>query len=107
MCTGKHGHWMRLLIHPNERDLAGGLVHWMLSMIGEQVGIPVYCSVRQYEGGVRTELEAAGFEPFASRVLLVKHTLAWSKTAAFELAPALQGGAEVAPPAYQINGESD
>ena len=55
---------------------------------------------------VQEMLEAAGFEPHATRALVVKHTVAWSKVSAPELAPVLRS-TEAAPPAYRINGEHE
>jgi hypothetical protein len=105
--VGVHAYWLRLLVHPNARDVAEGLIQWVLSALAGQPPSEVYCSVRQYEGGVRTALEAAGFEPLSTRTLMVKHTLAWSKPPVAELAPALSGGAEIAPPAYRIGSDSE
>jgi hypothetical protein len=38
---------------------------------------------------------------------MVKHTLAWSKLPLPELATALSGSAEMAPPAYHIESDSE
>jgi hypothetical protein len=115
VCAGGPAHWLRLLLHPEARhvmdgvtmDLAESLIRWGMSQLGEQPGKPIYCNVRQYEGGIRPALEAIGFEPFSARSLMVKPTLAWSKTAVPELAPALKSSAELAPPAYHAEGELD
>ncbi len=107
VCSGDQAHWLRILVHPEARNVADGLIGWALSTLVSQSAHPVYCNVRQYEGGVRVALEAAGFEPFATRALAVKHTVAWSRTPAQELVTALKGSAEVAPPALRINGEPD
>jgi hypothetical protein len=106
VCSGSRGHWLRLLVHPDARDVAGDLVAYALSVVDANPGHPVYCNVRQYEGGIRAALEAAGFEPHTTRTLTVKHTLAWSKSAVPEFAQALKG-AEPVPPAYHINGEPE
>jgi hypothetical protein len=105
--TGGQAHWLRLLVHPEARDVADGLIRWALGALAVQAPHPVYCNVRQYEGGVRAALEAAGFELYATRVLMVRHTLAWSKVSAPEVAPALKSGAEAVPPAYRINGDPE
>jgi hypothetical protein len=107
ICIGGQAHWLRLLVHPDARDVTDALVRWALAMMESHPAHPVYCNVRQYEGGVRVALEAAGFEHHATRALMVKHTVAWSKPAVPELAAALKGSAEIAPPAYHINGEPD
>lgn len=107
ICTGGHARWLRLLVHRDARDVVDGLIGYALAGMARNPAQPVFCSVRQYEGGVRAALLAAGFEPYASRALMVKHTLAWSTTAAPELAPALKGSAEIVPPAYHMNGEPE
>jgi len=103
---GSRAHWLRLMVHPEARDVADGLVRWGLSMLGQVSQQTVYCDVRQYEGGVRGSLEDAGFEPYATQALTVKHTVAWSKAPVQDLAAALKS-AEAVPPAYRINGEPD
>jgi hypothetical protein len=105
--TGGQAHWLRALVHPDAGNVAEGLIRWALSTLAGQPALPVYCSVRQYEGGVHAGLEAVGFAPYTTRVLMVKHTLAWSKTAVQELAPALSSSAEAVPPAYRINGDPE
>jgi hypothetical protein len=105
ICIGGQARWLRLLVHPDARDVAEGLIRRALEIMDHHPAHPVYCNVRQYEGGVRAALEAAGFQHYASRALMVRHTLAWSKTAVPELATALKASAEIAPPAYHINGE--
>jgi hypothetical protein len=107
ICTGGQAHWLRMLVHPDARDVADGLVRWALAALAALAPQPVYCNVRQYESGVRTALEAAGFELQGTRVLMVRHTLAWSKASVPEVAPALKSGAEAAPPAYRINGDPE
>lgn len=105
--TGGQARWLRLLVHPDARDVVDSLVYRALAMTGDHQAVPIFCNVRQYEGGVRAALEAAGFVHHAARALMVKHTLAWSKMATPELAPALQSSAEVVPPTFHINGEPE
>lgn len=92
--TGRQAHWLRFLVHPEARNIAGSLVAWALdSLVGQQPR-PVYCSVRQYEAGLRDALQAVGFELDHTRTLMVKQTAAWIKVPAQELVPALKGSAE-------------
>lgn len=100
--SGRFGHWMRVLVHPDARHLAAELVGWGLTVLAGQSPRPVFSNVRKYESGTRAQLEAAGFELNAERVLLVRHTAAWVKAPAQELAPALTGGARPVPPSYHI-----
>lgn len=105
--VGTSATWLRLLVHPDVQNMASSLVRWALARLDERSGWPVYCNVRQYEGGVRTALEESGFEPFASRSLMVRHTMAWVRISSQEMVPALKSSAEAVPPAYHINGEPD
>jgi hypothetical protein len=107
ICTGGQACFLRLVVHPEARDVADGLVRGGLAIMDRCPAKPVFCGVRQYEGGVRAALLAAGFEHYASRALMVKHTLAWSKTPVPELGPALKATAEIVPPAYHLNGEPE
>jgi hypothetical protein len=113
ICTGGHAHWLRLLVHPDAQqgvawpNMATDLVAWALSSLVDQSPRPVYCNVRQYESGVQGGLQAAGFEALTTRVLMVKHTVAWVRPALAELVPALKGSAEAVPPPLRINGEAD
>lgn len=107
LCRGGQAHWLRVLVHPDARELTDGLIRWAVTALAGESIHPIYCNVRQYESGVRLALETAGFEFHATRSLMVKHTLAWGKAPAPELAKALAGGAEIAPPAYHINGEAE
>jgi hypothetical protein len=107
LCPRRTAHWLRLVIHPDAQNVATDLVRWAVRALASQPGRPVYCNVRQYEGGVRAALEGAGFDLYVTRTLAVKHTLAWSKTPVPELLPGLKSSPEALPPAYHINGESD
>lgn len=104
LLDGSRGSWLRLLVHPDSRQEAERLVAWGLGNLKSLAHQPVYCNVRQYESGVRAALAAVGFEHYATRALMVKHTVAWTKSPAQELAVALKN-VEPVPPAYRINGE--
>ncbi len=106
LLDGSRGSWLRLLVHPDRREVTERLIAWGLAHLEGQLHQPVYCNVRQYESGVRAALEVVGFEAYASRALMVKHTVAWTKSPAQELAPGLKS-VEPVPPAYRINGETE
>ncbi len=101
--SGGLAHWLRVLVHPESQPVADPLVRWGLAMMAGGPPKPVYCNVRQYESGVRAALAVAGFEPYATRSLMVRHTVAWVKATSQELVPVLKGGAEPVPPAFRIN----
>lgn len=48
------------------------LVRQGLSAVGGKRR-PVYCTVRDYQGGLRATLQDVGFEPFSRRARMVKH----------------------------------
>jgi hypothetical protein len=107
ICGSGVSRWLRVLVHPDARDVTEGLVRWG---VGELAGLsakPIYCNVRQYESGVRLALEAAGFAAYTTRALMVKHTMALGKVQAQELVPALKSSAEALPPAYRVNGDPE
>ncbi len=115
ICAGGMAHWLRVLVHPEVRQEVGTgspmglsetLIRSSLSKLNGYAPRPVYCNVRQYESGMQMGLQATGFELFTTRALTVKHTVAWVKTPASELVPALKSGVEAVPPAYRINGEA-
>ncbi len=95
---GRIGHWMRILLHPQAYDRADEVIQHGLAFLSHYPPCPIYCSVREYEGGLRTPLQDWGFEPFGSQAILVKHTTVRIKEPARKLVPALEKRAEVATP---------
>lgn len=72
MVSGRGGHWMLLYGDPGNAPQMAALVRQGLSVVAGKRR-PVYCAVRDYQGGLRATLHDAGFEPFARRARLVKH----------------------------------
>lgn len=95
---GRIGHWMRILLHPQAYDRADEVIQHGLAFLSHYPPCPIYCSVREYEGGLRAPLQDWGFEPFGSQAILVKHTTVRIKEPARKLVPALDKRAEVATP---------
>jgi hypothetical protein len=119
-CNGAAAHWLQVLVHPNLRYQGGSrseklsrqgltklLVHWGVAALAAQPVPFIYCSVRQYENGLREALQALGFEPIATWALMVRHTLAWVKAPAHEPVSALPSSAEAVPPAYRIDRDQE
>jgi hypothetical protein len=102
--VGGLAHWMRVLVHPDAREVTEPLLRWGLQTLEDRTGKPVFCNVRQYESGMQAALLDVGFEPHATRSLMVRHTSAWVRIPAPEMVPGLQGSAEVVPPAYHVDG---
>jgi len=95
---GRIGHWMRILLHPQAYDRADEVIRYGLALLWHDPPRPIYCNVREYEGGLKTPLQAWGFEPFASQAVLVKHMTVRVLEPARKLVPALDKRAEVATP---------
>jgi hypothetical protein len=88
--SGRIGHWLNILVHPRAADRAGDLVDYGLTLLNYYPPYPVYCGVRQYQGGVRVPLAQRGFTLFTSQCLLVRHVLVRVKESARSLVPALE-----------------
>ncbi len=90
------GVWLRLIADADASDCATEVLDHGLAAI-EDRSRPVYCAVRDYEGGVRGLLEDRGFTPGDTYSLLVKHTTVRVKEPLRKLVPALEKGVEVTP----------
>ena len=95
---GRTGHWMRILLHPQAYDRADEVIQHGLAFLSHYPPCPIYCSVREYGGGLRTPLQDWGFELFGSQAILVKHATVRVKEPARKLVPALDKRAEAATP---------
>ena len=73
---GSHGAWFNLLIHPDAESRAGRILHAGLAELGAGWDKPIFCGVRRYQEWLHRPLDALGFEPFGSSVLMVKHLVA-------------------------------
>jgi hypothetical protein len=80
--SGRAGHWLHLLLHPDFYDEAPAILSAAIGIACGESGKPgslhkpVYCGVRSYEQGLASILPELGFEHFTSRVLMVKHVTA-------------------------------
>ncbi len=93
---GRSAYWLRFWLNPQRREYADALLQGALSILAAAPRRPIYCSVREYESGMRASLEAAGFRYLYSRSLLVKHTTVRIKEPMIKLVPALEKRAEPA-----------
>jgi len=101
--VGQDGHWLRLLLEPTAASLADAVLSNSLSLLSSYPARPVYCAVREYEGGVQGALDAVGFEFLASEVLMVKHMAVRARVPVNKLSPALEKGVETATPISTSN----
>ncbi len=92
---GRAANWLRLYLHPEANQGAGELVCGALSLVNTSLPRPVYCSVRDYEGGIRNWLELSGFELQFKRSLMVKHATVRVKEPAVWAVPALEKPAPI------------
>lgn len=95
---GRIGHWLYVLLHPRAYDLASSLLAQGLTTAYKLASRPIYCGVRDYQGGLRVVLENMGFQHFLSRAFVVKHTTVRATDLVKALRPALDKRAEVTTP---------
>jgi hypothetical protein len=95
---GRQGSWLKILLHPQACDWADSLVQQGLCLPGVWSKGPLYCSIRDYEGGLRVSLDELGFQFFARQAVMVKHTTVWAKEPLPKLLPALETRVERATP---------
>jgi hypothetical protein len=86
--SGRRGHW--LILHGDPGDSLG-----MAALLREGLKAlagtpwPVYCNVRDYQGGLTAILQNHGFEPLLHRSRLVKHLAQRVKAAEPAAVPSL------------------
>jgi hypothetical protein len=103
LVSGQRGHWLRVLLDPGAAQHADVILSELLSALVPHPERPIYCGVREYESGLRPALEAFGFEPLASELLMARHTTAPARVAVDKLSPALEKGVETAAPISSSN----
>jgi hypothetical protein len=82
---GPDGAWFNLLIHPRAEARASQIIQFGLSLFGSNWNAPISCGVRRYQEWLRRPLEALGFEPFGSSVVMVKHLVKFVHEAELDL----------------------
>lgn len=90
------GVWLRLMVQPDAGDSVAEMLGHALAAL-EDHPRPIYCAVREYEGGMQAALEERGFTPIDTYCLLVKHTTVRVKEPRRKLVPALEKRVEVTP----------
>lgn len=94
LTPGRTGHWLTLLVHPRAYDRVDSLLDYGLALLSYYPSYPLYCTVREYQGGVRALLEERGFGQISMQCCLVKHTTARVQEPAMGLVPALENRAQ-------------
>lgn len=87
---GSAAYWLRFWLHPQAQEYSETLLGGALALLWAAPHRPIYCSVRDYETGLRAPLEQAGFQFLHTRNLLVKHTTIHAKEPIIKLVPALE-----------------
>ena len=94
LTPGRVGHWLHLLVHRRAYASVGPLLDYALALLNYYPPYPVYCAVREYQGGIRAQLEDRGFERTDVQCCMVRHTTARVTEAARSLVPGLETRAE-------------
>jgi len=105
LLPGRTGHWLTLVVHPRAYDRADALLDYGLALLNYYPAHPVYCAVREYQGGIRTPIEERGFERISRQCRVVKHTTVRVVELAHSLVRALEKRAEAPTPSTLRTGE--
>lgn len=80
LVSGRRGHWLLLHGDPGDASLMGALLrHGIAASAGSRW--PMYCAVRDYQGGLAPVLLDHGFHSFARRSRLIKRLVVPVKVA--------------------------
>lgn len=88
--TGRRGHCLRLWGDFREAEEVLALLERGLAALSLLPPRPVYCLVREYQGGVRSPLAECGFRLMATWSCLVKHTVVRLREPARRALPVLE-----------------
>lgn len=86
--SGRRGHWLVLHGDPGDSPCMAALLREGLNAL-HGTPWPVYCAVRDYQGGLTAILQDHGFQPFLHRSRLVKHLAQRVKAAEPAVVPTL------------------
>lgn len=87
---GRLASWVRIHLHPQAQEYADEIIAEAIQMVSKTRARPIYVGVRDYEGGIRASLEAAGFEWQVQRSHMAKHTTVRVREAVPWLTPVLE-----------------
>jgi hypothetical protein len=71
LVSGRRGHWLLLHGNPGDAGLMAALVRCGIDAAADSRW-PIYCAVRDYQGGLSPVLQASGFQSFTRRSRLIK-----------------------------------
>ncbi len=87
---GPDGAWLNLLMHPRAEARAAAIVEYGLSLFGANWNAPIYCGVRRYQEWLSHPLQALGFVPHGSTVIMAKHLVNLIQEPEAALVPGLE-----------------
>jgi hypothetical protein len=90
LTPGRSGHWLTILVHSRAYDRTAELLDHSLALLDYYPTHPVYCAVREYQGGIVAPLEERGFDLHSVQCRLVRHTTVRVTEPARGLVPALE-----------------
>jgi hypothetical protein len=105
--VGPLGSWVRLMMLKEAHDWADEMLDHALCVLSDHPPRPVYCSVREYQGGLQTPLEERGFSLADAHSLLVKHTTVRVSESSRKLVTSLEKRAGVVPTASRSEAEME
>jgi hypothetical protein len=99
VCTlsGPRGAWLRVMVHPDAQERTGDMLDHALAATSDRAPRPLYCAVREYQGGIQALLEERGFALVSTDSLLVKHTTVRVQAPVRNLVQVLEKRAEITP----------
>ncbi|MEA3344792.1 MAG: hypothetical protein U9Q78_00855 [Chloroflexota bacterium] len=100
MRCGSRGAWVCFLLHPQAKEMAETLVRGALRCLPHR---RIYCSLPDYQGGMRAALRGVGFELFGRQTLLVRYVAVFARKPIPALVSSLRKGAEVIAPVSRAN----
>ena len=80
---GKHGVYLLPYLHPDSLDEARDIMAAALLQIDRCRKLPVYVSVRGYQGWLENAMRDLGFAPWLEQAVMVKHLTAGVRQASF------------------------
>jgi hypothetical protein len=96
LVSGPKGHWLQILVHPDETPRAEDVLRDALAYVPGSGD--VYCSLRAYQGNLRKPLQDVGFRFLTSQSVLVRQNVLPVREAQTVPATALEKRAEARTP---------
>ncbi len=102
--SGRDGRLLRLWCDTMDRTRVARLLDWSMAAAGNELPRPLYCAVRDYQGGVRALLEDRNFKHVVRNALLVRHIQRVERVPITSAVPTLEPRAEAITTMSRMNG---